>query len=308
MTLEATTDRIHIMGVPMDLGASRRGTDMGPSALRIAGLGRDLRALGYRVEREADVQVPAMETRSSKDERARFRDEILHVCTRLAARVDSVLEQGARPLVLGGDHSIAMGTVSGVSAHYRKKGGKIGLIWFDAHGDMNTPDTSPSGNIHGMPLAHVVGRGDPKLAGIGGFAPKVDPAHVALVGIREIDAKERAQIRESGVRPFTMRDIDEQGMGAIARQVLEVVTDGTDGFHLSFDVDGLDPSVAPGVGTPVPGGVDYREAHLLLEHCADTGLMTSMEVVELNPVLDDRNQSADRVKHLILSAFGLRIL
>lgn len=306
--VSARSSRVKILAVPMDLGASRRGTDMGPSALRIAGLSKGLRALGYEVEREWDVQVPAMETRSVKDDKRRFRDEIHYVCTRLASRVEAVLKSGAIPLVLGGDHSIAMGTVSGVASHYREQGGEIGLIWFDAHADMNTPATSPSGNIHGMPLGHLLGMGDSVLAEIGGFSPKVRPENVALVGIRDLDTLERQQVLDSGVRTFTMRDIDERGMGEVAAEVLEVVTGGTAGFHISFDVDGLDPALAPGVGTPVPGGVDYREAHLLLEHCSDSGAMTSMEVVELNPVLDEKNKSAEVVKQLVLSAFGMRIL
>ncbi|HEX9792784.1 MAG TPA: arginase [Planctomycetota bacterium] len=308
MTTGARSKRIRILGVPMDLGASRRGTDMGPSALRIARLADGLGGLGYAVEREQDVHVPSMETRSSGEETLRFRDEIRYVCTRLAARVRGVLADGAIPLVLGGDHSIAMGTVAGVAGHFRDRGESLGLIWFDAHGDMNTAESSPSGNIHGMPLAHLLGLGDSTLAQIGGFSPKVLPEHVALVGIREVDAKERALIRNAGVRVFTMRDIDERGMGAVARDVLETVTKGTAGFHMSFDVDGLDPTVAPGVGTAVPGGVDYREAHLLMEYSADSGLMTSMEVVELNPMFDTRNETAERVKQLILSAFGMSIL
>jgi len=292
----------------MDLGASHRGTDMGPSALRIAGLSGGLRGLGYAVKREQDVGVPAMETRVAKDQALRFKDEIRYVCTRLAARVKRCLDGGGTPLVLGGDHSIAMGTVAGVAGHFRARGEAIGLLWFDAHGDMNTPESSPSGNIHGMPLAHLLGMGDVALSGIGGFAPKVKPENVALVGIRELDEGEKRQVAASGVSVFTMRDIDERGMGDVADQVVEILTRGTAGFHVSFDVDGLDPAVAPGVGTPVPGGVDFREAHLLLEHVADTDRMTSMEVVELNPILDAGNVSAERVKHLVLSAFGQSIL
>jgi len=292
----------------MDLGASHRGTDMGPSALRIAGLSDGLRGLGYAVKREQDVGVPAMETRVAKDQSLRFKDEIRYVCTRLAARVKRCLGGGGTPLVLGGDHSIAMGTVAGVAGHFRERGEAIGLLWFDAHGDMNTPESSPSGNIHGMPLAHLLGMGDAALSGIGGFSPKVKPENVALVGIRELDEGEKRQVAASGVSVFTMRDIDERGMGAVADEVVGILTRGTAGFHVSFDVDGLDPAVAPGVGTPVPGGVDFREAHLLLEHIADTDRMTSMEVVELNPILDAGNVSAERVKHLVLSAFGQSIL
>jgi len=303
-----TDKTIRIVGVPMDYGASRRGTDMGPSALRIAGVGSALRGLGYQVAREEDINVPAMETRMVLDESMRFRSEILSACTELANRVQGIMQDGDLPLVFGGDHSIAMGTVAGVASAVRAKGDELGLIWFDAHGDMNIPGVSPSGNIHGMPLAHILGRGDADLAGIGGFAPKVKPENVALIGIRDIDAGERKIIRESGIRAFTMRDIDEMGMARVAAQAVEIVTTGTAGFHVSFDVDGCDPSVIPGSGTLVPGGVNFREAHLLLEHCADSRKMLAMEVVELNPVLDDRNISAERARELILSAFGKSIL
>jgi arginase len=299
---------IRIVGVPMDYGASRRGTDMGPSALRIAGVAPALRKMGYRVDREQDIAVPAMETRAEVDKQARFREEILTACSELSETVKRILAADAMPLVFGGDHSIAMGTVAGVAGYLREKEQKLGLIWFDAHGDMNIPGVSPSGNIHGMPLAHLLGHGDPDLAGIGGFSPKVDARNVALIGLRDIDQGEREIIRQSGVRTFTMRDIDERGMARIAREVLEVVTDGCAGFHLSFDVDGCDPSIIPGSGTLVPGGVNFREAHLLLEHCADSNAMLSMEVVELNPVLDIRNESAEKTREMILSAFGKSIL
>ena len=301
---------VRIIGVPMDLGASRRGTDVGPSALRVAGVGPALRAMGLEVHREEDVQVAAMETASGPgDASMHYKAEILAVCEALARRVRAAMAAGARPLVFGGDHSIAMGTVAGVAGHVRDEMEKpLGLIWFDAHGDMNTPDTSPSGNIHGMPLAHILGMGDPDLANIGGFAPKVLPEHVALVGIRDLDRRERDNVRASGVHVWTMREIDERGMAAVTREVLEVVGTGTEGFHLSFDVDGLDPEVVAGVGTPVPGGVDFREAHLMLELLADHGGMLSMEVVELNPFLDTRNAGAKAMRHLLCSAFGQSIL
>ena len=299
---------VRIIGVPMDLGASRRGTDMGPSALRIAGLGSAIEAMGYTVVAEEDIIVPAMETRPLEDRKARFKPQILSVCTELAGRVKELMDDGEFPLVIGGDHSIAMGTVSGVAAHYRERNEEMGLVWFDAHGDMNIPGVSPSGNIHGMPLAHLLGRGDPDLAGILGFSPKLNPDKVVLIGIRDIDAGERKIIHESGIHVFTMRDIDELGMASVAHQAMEIVNDGTAGFHVSFDVDGCDPSVIPGSGTLVPGGVRFREAHLLLEYCADTRKMTSMEVVELNPFLDHGNVSAERTLHLITSALGKSIL
>ncbi|MDJ0657435.1 MAG: arginase [Xanthomonadales bacterium] len=299
---------IHILGVPMDLGASRRGTDMGPSALRIAGMRDQLRAMGYQVGVEEDIAVPAMETRSEASVNAHFKEEILAVCTRLSECVDQTLDNGAVPLVIGGDHSIAMGTIAGVTRHYARREQTIGLLWFDAHGDMNTPETSPSGNIHGMPLAHVLGHGLPELVNLAGFSPMVKPENVALVGIRDIDDGERAVIRRSGIHAYTMREIDEKGMATVAQEVIDVLTNGTAGFHVSFDVDGCDPSVIPGSGTLVPGGVNFRETHLLLENCADSRQMVSMEVVELNPFLDNGNASAERALGMIQSAFGKRIL
>lgn len=299
---------VRIVGVPLDLGASRRGTDMGPSALRIAGLGAAIRRLGYRVGREQDIPAPAMETRSPDDKEARFKPQILEVCVNLANKVKSILQANEFPLVIGGDHSIAMGTVAGVAGHFREQNKSIGLIWFDAHGDMNIPGVSPSGNIHGMPLAHLLGKGDEDLKNIMGFSPKVKAENVALIGIRALDAGERRIVKESGIHAFTMRDIDELGMAAVAVKALQAVTDGTAGFHISFDVDGCDPSVIPGSGTLVPGGVSFREAHLLLEYCADSGRLVSMEVVELNPFMDERNISAERTLQLILSALGKSIL
>ncbi len=299
---------IQIIGVPLDLGASRRGTDAGPSSVRIAGLGASLRSLGYEVSVESDIPVPAMETREAKNTSPRFKREILDVCTTLAEKTKETLDNNVTPLVIGGDHSIAMGTVSGVSAHFAAKGEDVGLIWFDAHGDMNIPASSPSGNIHGMPLAHLLGRGDKDLSNILGCHPAIKPENVALIGIRDIDDGERAIIRESGITTFTMRDIDELGMTEVCKRSLATVNEGTAGFHVSFDVDGCDPSVIPGSGTLVPGGVSFREAHQLLENCADTGRMTSMEVVELNPFLDQANVSAERAVMLIQSAFGRSIL
>ena len=285
------------------------GTDMGPSALRIAGLGAAIRDMGYSMAREEDIAVSAMETRSIEDSEARFKPEILSVCTKLAERVKELMGASEFPLIIGGDHSIAMGTVSGAAAHFRDRDEEMGLIWFDAHGDMNIPGVSPSGNIHGMPLAHLLGRGDPDLAGILGFSPKLNPDKVCT------DRNPWYWFRwkknhpcESGIHVFTMRDIDELGMATVARRSMKIVTNGTAGFHVSFDVDGCDPAVMPGSGTLVPGGVRFREAHLLLEYCADTRHMTSMEVVELNPFLDQGNVSAERTLQLITSALGKSIL
>lgn len=299
---------VHIINVPLDLGASRRGTDAGPSAFRVAGLSRAIGKLGYRLTAETDIAVPAMELRHTADTRVRFKDEILAVCQQLATYTAASLDGGEIPLVVGGDHSIAMGTVSGAAAHFKQSNQQLGLIWFDAHGDMNLPDSSPSGNIHGMPLAHLLGFGDKELSSILGICPAVKPENVVLIGIRDIDSNEREFIRNSGITTFTMRDIDELGMSGVAKRALEVVTTDTAGFHVSFDVDGCDPEVIPGSGTLVPGGVSYREAHLLLEQCASDGRMTSMEVVELNPFLDHANVSAERAITLIQSALGRSIL
>ena len=299
---------IHIINVPLDLGASRRGTDAGPSAFRVAGLGNAVRSLGYEISRETDIQVVAMETRESSNTKARFKEEILAVCTELANKTRESCEAGEWPLVIGGDHSIAMGTVSGVSAYCGAQNQKLGLIWFDAHGDMNLPDTSPSGNVHGMPLAHLLGFGDQDLSSVINVSPAVDRDTVVLIGIRDIDSVEREFIRKSGVTAFTMRDIDQLGMPEIASRALEIVNRGTAGYHVSFDLDGCDPDVIPGTGTTVPGGVSFREAHLLLEECAANGRMTSLEVVELNPFLDHANISAERAVTLVQSALGRSIL
>ena len=299
---------VRLVGVPMDLGAGRRGVDMGPSAIRIAGVTQGLRQLGLRVEDDGDVGVPAPETRAPGDTHARYLEPIYHVCNRLRLRVRRSLDQGEIPVVLGGDHSIAIGTVSGVAEHFRQNEQTIGLIWVDAHADMNTPQSSPTGNIHGMPLATVLGMGHPRLVEMGGFWPKVEPKNVCLIGIRDIDETERQIVRKSGIHAYTMRDVDERGMRAIMQESIGFATDGTAGFHVSFDLDGMDPRDVPGTGTPVKGGISWREANLLMEMVSDTGRMTSLEVTELNPVLDVKNQSGEVAVDVILSAFGKRIL
>ena len=303
---------IQIIGVPLDLGASRRGTDAGPSALRIAGLHCRLEKMGYSLASEQDISVPPPSVLEnalkSGESHARFKQEILQVCTSLAEVTQTALQAGHFPLVLGGDHSIAMGSVSAVSQHYREQQQDIGLLWFDAHGDMNTPESSPSGNIHGMPLAHLLGGGDQDLIDIHALGAKVKPENVVLLGVRDIDKNEQKIIRDAGITIFTMRDIDERGMAAVSREAIDVVTKNTAGFHLSFDLDGCDPSVIPGTGTLVPGGVNYREAHLLLELCAESLQLLAMDVVELNPFLDHKNISAERAVLLIESAFGQAIL
>jgi arginase len=299
---------IAIIGAPLDLGAGRRGVDMGPSAVRVARLQARLATLGYEVEDRGNVAVEQAESRPHGDERARYLSEITKTCTRLSATVEKAAGEGCFPLVLGGDHSIAVGTVAGMARHFKKRRLPIGLLWIDAHADMNTPQTSPSGNIHGMPLACCIGIGPQELTSIHGYAPKIDPKHVALVGVRDIDQLEKPHVRRSGIRAFTMRDIDERGLRAVMADALRIVTDGTAGFHLSLDMDVVDPHEAPGVGTPVRGGITYREGHLAMELAGDSSAMVSMEVVEVNPVLDTANQTADLAVELIMSAMGKRIL
>ncbi len=300
---------IAIIGAPLDLGAGRRGVDMGPSAVRVAGLGKRLAALGYEVVDLGNVPVEQPETvDNAGPSDARFLPQIAASCERLGELVEQALSDGRTPVVLGGDHSIAAGTVAGVSRSFRARGEKIGLLWLDAHADMNTPQSSPSGNVHGMPLACCVGVGPHSLVEMFGFSPKVDASRVALVGIRDVDRLERGIVRDTGVRAFTMRDIDERGMRAVMDEASAIATKGAGGFHLSLDMDFVDPQYAPGVGTPVRGGVTYREAHLAMEVICDSGRMVSMEVVEVNPVIDEVNRTADLAVELILSAMGQKIL
>ncbi len=292
----------------MDLGADRRGVDMGPSGIRIAGVSEALRRLGYQVIDDGDVPVPVPESRDPGPARAKYLTEIREACETLRERVRAALALGEVPLVLGGDHSIAMGTVAGIAGHYRERGDHIGLIWVDAHADMNTPDSSPTGNVHGMPLAHVLGMGEPSLVSLGGFAPKVAPENVALIGIRDLDEAEKVIVRRSGVNAYTMRDVDERGMSAVIEESILRASAGTIGFHVSFDLDGMDPSDVPGVGTPVKGGIDWREGNLLLEAVADSRRMLGLEITELNPIVDIRNESGRVAVDMIASAFGKSIL
>ena len=299
---------IHLLGVPMDLGSGRRGVDMGPSAIRIAGMGTRLTELGHKVVDEGDIVIKNIEELKVGDERARYLPEIARAATAVARKVERIIGLKHFPLVLGGDHSIAVGTVSGIAAFAHSQGKKLGLLWIDAHGDINTPETSPTGNIHGMPLAALLGFGAPELTSVGGPTPKVDPANVALVGIRSLDAGEKKRLKETGVQVHTMSDIDRHGVSRIMKKALGQVTAGTDFVHVSLDLDAVDPSVTPGVGTPVKGGLAYREAHLIMEVIADAGVMTSLEVVEVNPILDEGNASAEFAVELVQSAFGKKIL
>ena len=300
---------VHIIGVPLDLGAGRRGVDMGPSAFRTAGLAERVAKLGYTVTDRGDLPTPIPETQEQRDERKKYIDAIAKVCERVYETALMSLEAGAMPLVLGGDHSLAAGSVAAAAAWAKRtRNAPIGLLWIDAHGDMNTPASSPSGNVHGMPLAALLGPEPFELAGIGGWSPKVRPAHTVLVGVRNLDDREKAAVRESHVHVFTMKDIDRQGIASIMEQAVNLAGSGTAGVHVSFDLDACDPTIAPGVGTRVRGGLNYREAHMVMEIVADSGLLTSLDMAEVNPTLDNQNATAELGTELVLSALGKKIL
>ncbi len=299
---------VHILGVPLDLGGGRRGVDMGPSAFRIAGLDAGIAALGYPTIDRGDLMVPIPETKSEGDPSKRYVREIARVCQRLYQMTLASLEKGALPVILGGDHSVAAGSVAATAAHARRQGRRIGLLWIDAHGDMNTPASTTSGNVHGMPLAALIGREPAELAGIGGFSPKVQPASAVIIGVRNLDHREKEQVKASRVRIFTMKDVDRLGIATIMERAIALASKGTAGLHVSFDLDVCDPAVAPGVGTPVKGGLDYREAHMVMEMIADSGRLLSLDMVEVNPILDVRNQTAQLGTELVLSALGQEIL
>lgn len=291
--------RVSIIGAPLDFGAGRRGVDMGPSAIRVANLQGRLTELGYEVEDLGNIEAPPQESIQPGNAKAKYLEHIAATCRKLAAKTAKVVAGGRFPIVLGGDHSVAAGTIPGVA---RKR--RIGVIWIDAHGDINTPLTTPSGNVHGMPLAALLGR-EPKAL----VTPvKLNPANVVLVGLRDLDPGEREHIRSWGVPAFTMRDIDERGMRGVIEEAIRMATNGVAGFHLSFDMDAIDPDVAPGVGTPVKGGLSYREAHLAMELIHDSKALLSMEFVEVNPVLDISNRTAVLAVELMLSAMGKKIL
>ncbi len=299
---------IRIVGVPMDLGAGRRGVDMGPSALRIAGLAERLREIGHTVYDDGDIPVKVPESQEIDDHKLKYLPEIVRVSTILSRKVEEIMENKEFPLVLGGDHSIAMGTISGLSSFARKHDLRFGVIWIDAHADMNTDRTTPSGNIHGMPLAAVLGEGAVELTTIGGDFRKVDPKNAALIGVRNIDRAEKEIVRRTGIAHYTMSDIDKYGAYRIISRVLKEMKEKVDVLHVSFDIDSVDPSVAAGVGTPSPGGLSYREAHLIMENIADCACMSSLEVTEVNPILDIKNQSAEFATGVIASAMGKRII
>jgi arginase len=299
---------VHIIGVPLDLGGGRRGVDMGPSAFRIAGLDEQIAALGYTVVDKGDLPAPIPETQDLRDERKKYIRDIAKVCQKVYQAALASFEEGAMPIVLGGDHSIAAGSVAAAAEWARRSNLPIGLVWVDAHGDMNTPATSLSGNVHGMPLAALLGPEPAELSKIGTFSPKVIAAHTVLVGIRNLDEREKVAVRDSGVHVFTMKDIDRQGIASIVEQAVNLAGNGTAGVHVSFDMDVCDPLIAPGVGTPVKGGLDYREAHMVMEIVADSGRLTSLDLVEVNPTLDVRNTTAQLGTELALSALGMKIL
>lgn len=296
---------VAIIGVPIDLGAGRRGVDMGPSAMRYTGLHSRLEALGYGVCDLGNLPAPMVETSAPPPPGAtlRYLEPIATLCEALASAVASCVEQGQIPLALGGDHSLTIGSASGSA-----RGRSLGLIWIDAHADFNTAETTQSGNIHGMSVAALTGRGHPLLTGLAGRTPALSPEHVALVGVRDLDPLERTALRNSGVRVFTMHEVDRRGMAAVIDEAAQLIMRGTDGFHLSFDLDVVDPREAPGVGTPVAGGISRREAHLAMEILAQSGGIRSLDLVEVNPILDERNATAELAVELVLSAMGKRIL
>jgi arginase len=299
---------IHVLGVPLDLGGARRGVDMGPSAVRIAGLGERLAGIGFTVVDKGNLDTPIPETRAERDPKKKYVREIARVCQKLYQQAYASLEEGAVPIVLGGDHSLAAGSV-GASADYAATRGKdIGLLWIDAHGDMNTPASTSSGNVHGMPLAALLGPEPAELSRIGVRSPKVRADKTVLIGIRNLDTLEKERILDARVHVFTMKDIDRDGIAKVMERALSIASSDTAGIHVSFDVDVCDPSIAPGVGTPVRGGLNYREAHMVMEMIADSGQLTALDLVEINPILDTQNQTALLGTELVLSAFGQRII
>jgi arginase len=302
------TKTINIIGFPMDLGAGRRGVDMGPSAIRIAGLTEKLEKLGYKVIDTGDVHIEIMERQKITNPKLKYVNQIIKTATTLAKKVERTLEQDRFPLCVGGDHSMALGSIAGISAYCKKHKKKLGVIWIDAHSDMNTDKISPSGNIHGMPLSASLGLGNEKLTKLYGFSPKLNPENCALIGIRSIDKLERDLVKKIHLPVYTMTDVDKLGVHRIITRVLKEFKEKVDHIHVSFDLDSVDPTVAPGVGTPVPGGLSYREAHLLMEAIADCGCMSSLEITEVNPILDDKNKSADFAVDIIASSMGMRIL
>jgi arginase len=296
--------KLSIIGMPMDLGQMRRGVDMGPSAIRYAGINERLKPLFDKIHDMGDIPIGRPEVVIDKESNLRNLDLVSEKSTLLAEKVDEVIQSGSFPLVLGGDHSIAIGTLAGVSKHYKN----LGVIWYDAHGDLNTAETSPSGNIHGMPLAASLGIGHRSLTDIGGYSPKVKPENVVIIGARSLDEGEKILIKEKGIKVYTMHEIDRLGMAQVMEETIAYLKERTDGVHLSLDLDGLDPNDAPGVGTPVMGGISYRESHLAMEMLEEARIITSAEFVEVNPILDEKNKTARAAVELMGSLFGEKLL
>ena len=305
-----TSDRptVHIIGFPMDLGADRRGVDMGPSALRIADIDNRLRRLGYKVQDEGDVSVNRQEVLALDHPKLKYLGQIAESCENLARSVKRVMDSDGFPLVLGGDHSMSIGTIAGLAAHCKEQNKRLGVIWIDAHSDINTGETSPSGNIHGMPVAVSIGVGVPELTNVGGEFRKLEPENVVMIGLRSVDLGEKQIIRERNIKAYTMTQVDKLRIDQVVEEAIEYLRDRVDHIHVSFDLDSVDPSIAPGVGTPVPGGLTYREAHLAMEIIAERGALSSLEVAEVNPILDTKNESALFAAELVASAMGKRIL
>ncbi|MEN2768876.1 arginase [Ornithinibacillus xuwenensis] len=296
-------NKISLIGVPMDLGQSRRGVDMGPSALRYAGAIEKIESLEYDIHDLGDIAINRPATTVDKESNLKNLEQVIEANETLARMVDEEIQKDRFPLIVGGDHSIAIGSLAGISKHYKN----LGVIWYDAHGDLNTSETSPSGNIHGMPLAVSLGIGDERLTNLFGYAPKVKPENIVIIGARSLDPGERELIREKGIKVYTMHEIDRMGMSAVMEEAIHYLKENTDGVHLSLDLDGLDPTEAPGVGTPVLGGMTYRESHLAMEMLSDSELITSFEVVEVNPILDEKNKTATLAVGLMGSLFGEKL-
>lgn len=298
------TRKLSIIGMPMDLGQMRRGVDMGPSAIRYAGINERLKPLFDEIHDMGDIPIGRPEVAIDRESNLRNLELVAEKNALLAEKVDEAFTSGFFPLVLGGDHSIAIGTLAGAAKHYKN----LGVIWYDAHGDLNTAETSPSGNIHGMPLAVSIGLGHPQLTEIGGYSPKIKPEHIVIIGARALDEGEKILIKEKGIKVYTMHEIDRMGMAKVMEETIAYLKERTDGVHLSLDLDGLDPSECPGVGTPVMGGISYRESHLAMEMLEEAHLITSAEFVEVNPILDEKNKTASIAVGLMGSLFGEKLL
>lgn len=299
---------IHLLGFPMDLGADRRGVDMGPSALRIADIEEKLEELGYTVIDDGDIEIQMPEVLKIKDPHLKYLPEITEACEKLSRKVRAILRKGNFPLVLGGDHSMAIGTISGVAGYCRDENKRLGVIWIDAHSDINVPETSPSGNIHGMPVAVLIGLGAKELVNVGGKFIKLNPKNIVQIGLRSVDIGERKLLKKHGVTTYTMTDIDRLGINGVMEEAITMLKAECDHIHVSFDLDSVDPTIVEGVGTPVPGGLTYREAHFIMETIAERGAMNSLEVAEVNPILDNKNKGAVLATDLVASVMGKRIL